>query len=108
MRPFHLIQFWAVGGFALGLFTAMLSRNAIWICTDAVETTVLHHLEWQLAFLDRHDPEAYAAVSSIVADEESHQQFGRNNSGNAQIHKPIFSLVKRSTEFAIWLSTKLS
>ena len=108
MRPFHLIRFWAVGGFALGFFTAILGRSAIWICTDAVETTVLHHLEWQLAFLDKHDPEAYAAVSSIVADEESHQQFGRSHGGNSRIHKPIFFLVKRSTEFAIWLSTKLS
>jgi 3-demethoxyubiquinol 3-hydroxylase len=107
MQPFHIIRFWAIGGFALGLFTAIIGRNAIWICTDAVESTVLHHLEWQLAFLNKHDPEAHAAVLSIVADEESHQQYGQNNGRNTLLHKPIFFMVKRSTEFAIWLSTKL-
>lgn len=107
MRPFHSIRFWAIGGFAMGLITAILGRKAIWICTDAVETTVLHHLEWQLEFLSQHDPEAHAAVLSIVADEESHQQFGQNNGRNSFLYKPIFFIVKRSTEFAIWVSAKL-
>ena len=107
MRPFSSIPFWAVGGFVMGLITAMLGRKAIWICTDAVETTVLHHLEWQLAFLEQHDPEAHAAVLSIVADEESHQQFGQDHGRNSLLYKPIYFLVKRSTEFAIWISVKL-
>ena len=107
MRPFHSIRFWAIGGFAMGLITAMLGRKAIWICTDAVETTVLHHLEWQLEFLGGNDREAHSAVSSIVADEESHQQFGQNNGRNSFLYKPIFFIVKRSTEFAIWVSAKL-
>jgi 3-demethoxyubiquinol 3-hydroxylase len=107
MRPFRSIQFWAIGGFAMGLATAILGRKAIWICTDAVETTVLDHLEWQLAFLEQHDLEAHAAVLSIVADEESHQQFGQDNGRNSFLYKPIYFLVKRSTEFAIWVSAKL-
>lgn len=107
MRPFSTLPLWAVGGFLLGFFTAISGRNAIWICTDAVESTVLHHLEWQLAFLEQHDPEAHTAVLSIVADEEEHQQFGHNHSSNRLIHRPIFFIVQRSTEFAIWVSAKL-
>ena len=106
-HPFYTINFWAVGGFALGLFTAIIGRNAIWICTDAVESTVLHHLEWQLEFLNKYDSEAHAAVLSIIADEESHQEFGQSNGRNSLIYKPIFFIVKKSTEFAIWSSTKL-
>lgn len=107
MEPFQIIKFWAVGGFILGFFTAIIGRKAIWICTDAVETTVLEHLEWQLEFLSKNDTEAHVAVLSIVADEKSHQEFGQTNGGSSIFYVPIFFVVKKSTEFAIWLSTKL-
>jgi len=106
-RPFSTIKLWAAGGFALGLVTAILGRKAIWVCTDAVETTVLHHLEWQLEFLKAHDPEAHAAVLSIVTDEEAHQEFGQVHGKDSLIYKPIFFIVKKSTQFAIWISAKL-
>ena len=107
MQPFQTIKFWAVGGFVLGLFTAILGRKAIWICTDAVETTVLHHLEWQLEFLSKNDSEVHTAVLSIVDDEKSHQEFGQSHGENSLFYGPIFFIVTKSTEFAIWLSTKL-
>jgi 3-demethoxyubiquinol 3-hydroxylase len=106
-HPFSTIRLWAIGGFILGLSTAIVGRNAIWICTDAVETAVLHHLEWQLEFLSQHDLEAHAAVSSIITDEESHQEFGESNGKDSLLYKPIFFIVKKSTEFAIWISAKL-
>jgi ubiquinone biosynthesis monooxygenase Coq7 len=107
IRHCYALRLWAFGGFSLGLITALIGRNAIWICTDSVETTVLHHLDWQLGFLHKHDSVAYDAVSSIKADEESHQEFGHNNSKKSFIYKPIFFTVQNSTKFAIWLSTKL-
>jgi 3-demethoxyubiquinol 3-hydroxylase len=107
MKPFQILRLWAVGGFILGLFTAIIGRKAIWICTDAVETTVLHHLDWQLEFLSKNDSEVHTAVLSIVADEKSHQEFGHNHSENSLFYAPIFFLVQKSTEFAIWLSAKL-
>lgn len=73
------LAFWALGGAMLGTFTALLGRNAVWACTDSIETTVLHHLQWQLAFLEVHDVEAHAAVLSIKRDEENHQEMGRQN-----------------------------
>jgi ubiquinone biosynthesis monooxygenase Coq7 len=107
IRSCYALWFWAFGGFLLGSITALLGRNAIWVCTNAIETTVLHHLEWQLAFLNEHDKEAYNAVYSIKADEEAHQSSGAAHSKNALIYKPIFGVVKVSTKSAIWLSTKL-
>ena len=107
MQPFHTIKLWAVGGFVLGFLTAILGRKTIWICTDAVETTVLDHLEWQLEFLSKNDSEAHAAVFSIVADEKAHQEFGQSHGENSLFYAPIFFIVKKSTEFAIWLSAKL-
>jgi len=107
IRHCYALRLWAFGGFSLGLITALIGRNAIWVCTDSVETTVLEHLEGQLEFLHKHDPVAYDAVLSIKADEESHQDFGHSHSTNSFINKPIFVTVQKSTEFAIWLSTKL-
>jgi ubiquinone biosynthesis monooxygenase Coq7 len=107
MRPFFIIKLWAASGFAMGFFTALMGRSAIWICTDAVESTVLHHLEWQLEFLHQYDPEVRDAVISIIADEESHQEFGQNNGKASPMQKPIFFLIKKSTEFAIWVSAWL-
>jgi len=107
IRRCYAIKFWAVGGFFLGLFTALMGRNAIWVCTNSIESTVLHHLEWQLAFLSTNDLEVHQAVLSIKADEEAHQEFGQTNGKNSLVYKPIFYIVRRATEFAIWLSAKL-
>ena len=107
IRHCYALRLWAFGGGVLGLFTALLGRNAIWVCTNSIETTVLHHLEWQLEFLSKNDVEAYDAVYSIKAEEEEHQELGENNGVNSLVYKPIFYLVRKSTELAIWLSTKL-
>lgn len=107
VRPCHAIYLWGIGGFILGFFTALIGRDAIWVCTDSIESTVLHHLEGQLEFLAKTDIEVYAAVSSIKSDEESHQEIGKANGSNFFLYKPIFGLVRYATEFAIWLSTRL-
>ncbi|MCG8392534.1 MAG: demethoxyubiquinone hydroxylase family protein [Pseudomonadales bacterium] len=107
IRHCYGLTIWALGGWALGIITALLGRNAIWVCTNSIETTVLHHLQWQLAFLEQHDAEAHAAVLSIKNDEEEHRAMGKRNGRQSIIYTPIFWLVQRSTQFAIWLSTKL-
>jgi 3-demethoxyubiquinol 3-hydroxylase len=107
MKSFYVLGLWAIGGFLMGLFTALLGRKAIWVCTDAVETTVLDHLEWQLAFLKENDLEVHAAVLSIITDEQEHQEFGRNHGSDGFIYKSISFMIKRSTAFAIWISTYL-
>lgn len=107
IRHCYALYFWALGGAILGLLTALAGRNAIWVCTDSIESTVLHHLDWQLEFLENNDPEVHEAVQSIKADEEEHQEFGQNHGSKSPIYRPVFWVVRKSTEFAIWLSTKL-
>lgn len=107
IRHCYGLAFWTLGGTMLGTVTALLGRNAVWVCTDSIETTVLHHLQWQLAFLKIHDIEAHAAVVSIKRDEENHQKMGQQNGKQSLRYKPIFWLVQQSTRLAIWLSTKL-
>lgn len=107
IRHCYALYFWAFGGTLLGFLTAALGRNAIWVCTSSIETTVLHHLEWQLAFLEQHDKEVHQAVLSIKSDEEEHRDFGDSNGHRSLVHKPIFWVVSKTTELAIWLSKKL-
>jgi len=107
VRSCHALWLWSLGGTILGLFTALLGRRAIWVCTNAIESTVLHHLEWQLGYLKSVDSEAYHAVLSIKDDEEQHQSIGHKLGSESVIYKPIYWLVGFSTKVAIWLSTKL-
>ncbi|MDX1497829.1 MAG: demethoxyubiquinone hydroxylase family protein, partial [Salinisphaeraceae bacterium] len=44
IRHCYGLTLWALGGWGLGIITALLGRNAIWVCTNSIETTVLHHL----------------------------------------------------------------
>ena len=107
IRHCYALGLWALGGMLLGLVTSILGKNSIWVCTNAIETTVLNHLEHQLEYLQSVDTEAYEAVLSIKNDEESHQQHGAESQQPSVLNKPIFGLVSVSTAFAIWLSTKL-
>ncbi|MBQ4810324.1 demethoxyubiquinone hydroxylase family protein [Pseudoalteromonas luteoviolacea] len=47
VRHCYALWFWSLGGSLLGIITGLL----IWVCTQAVESTVLHHLDWQLRYL---------------------------------------------------------
>lgn len=107
IRHCYALHFWALGGATLGFLTALAGRNAIWVCTYSIESTVLHHLDWQLDLLEQHDTEVHAAVLSIKADEQEHQEFGQNHGSKSAMYRPVFWVVRNSTEFAIWLSTKL-
>lgn len=107
IRRCYGIHLWALGGFILGFFTALAGRNAIWVCTHAIESTVVHHLNWQLEFLNKYDAQVYEAVVSIKADELSHQEYAQIQGVNAWYYQPIYNVVRLATEIAIWLSSKL-
>ena len=107
LRSCYSLFLWSLGGSILGYLTALMGRRAIGVTTDAVESTVLHHLEWQLAYLESTDTEAYNAVRSIHDNEVEHRNWGRDLGEDTAIYQPIRWLVSGSTKFAIWLSTKL-
>jgi len=97
-----------IGGRLLGSFTALLGERAIWVCTAAIENTVNQHLDHQVAVLSQSDPEALAAVESIRRDEEEHEDHAVRNGGEGGgLYRALRWLVKSTTSFAIWLSTKL-
>lgn len=96
-----------VGGYLLGLVTGLLGPAAVAATTVAVERVVLRHLEAQLACLKDRDPQAHAAISAIVREEQEHHDRAspeaRAGSFWPRILMPV---VAASTELVIWIGMR--
>jgi ubiquinone biosynthesis monooxygenase Coq7 len=105
-RPCRVMSFWSWGGWWLGLLTALMGRQAIWICTAAVEAAVHRHLDDQLHFLDGRDPGLSAIILSIREEELAHLQHAEDH---IETRGAGARLLRRAITFAtdavIWLST---
>lgn len=105
-RPCRIMTFWSVGGYVLGLVTALLGRNSIWVCTAAVESSVHRHLDDQLNFLQTRDDDVHSAILSIREEELAHLRIAERNAGIANWWgRIVHGVVSVSTEIVIWLST---
>lgn len=104
-NSFHLC---GLGGFALGVLTGLIGRQAIAATTAAVERVVLRHLREQISELEAADIQAVNAIREIIADEEQHHDLARNQvcerSLAARLIDPVVTV---STEAVIWLGMKL-
>jgi ubiquinone biosynthesis monooxygenase Coq7 len=97
-----------VGGYSLGLLTAICGRSAIAATTAAVEKVVLRHLQEQLSTLGVSDPQASAAIAAIVADEQQHHDRSDSLAKTGRFWpKVITPVVTASTEFVIWAGMRL-
>ncbi|MBL1406284.1 MAG: demethoxyubiquinone hydroxylase family protein [Rhizobiales bacterium] len=106
-RPCRALWLWGIGGWLLGLTTALLGKNMVWLCTEAVEETVHLHLEEQLIFLRGKDNELVVLIESIKEEELSHLDHATANINNrGRLAKIVQWKIKTATEFIIWLSTQ--
>jgi ubiquinone biosynthesis monooxygenase Coq7 len=97
-----------VGGYLLGIATALLGRSAIAATTVAVESVVLSHLRRQLRVLQGQDQEAVAAISSIVAEEQEHHDRSEVHARQGKFWpRLLLPVVSASTESVIWLGMRL-
>jgi ubiquinone biosynthesis monooxygenase Coq7 len=105
-RPCGATFVWGLGGALLGGATALLGRNGIMICTEAVERTVHRHLNEQLVWLAGRDRELAEAILEIRDEELGHRK-------DAEMRRSCYRLPARSldwsicalTDFLIWGST---
>ncbi|OWV77152.1 ubiquinone biosynthesis protein UbiB [Rhizobium sp. R339] len=105
-RPCRVMAFWSLGGYVLGLLTALCGRNMIWICTEAVESTVHRHLEDQLAFLESRDPELHALIESIQEEELAHLRQAEDRQEERGLGRALLlPVIGALTDLMIWLST---
>jgi 3-demethoxyubiquinol 3-hydroxylase len=105
-RPCRALFLWAWGGFSLGVVTALLGRRLVWICTEAVEEAVHHHLSDQLHFLQSRDPQLFDAVAQVQSEELMHLETARTGRGTASLlPKLAGSFIFLVTDVLIWMST---
>lgn len=97
-----------IGGYVLGLTTALFGKAGIMSCTAAVETVVTDHLIHQVAQLrEAGETEALNAVESIVAEELEHQEAGLAQARNSVLYRPLGMVVSAATSCVIWLGLRL-
>jgi len=95
-----------VGGFCLGVFSALLGQQAIFATTVAVESVVLAHLDGQRMVLK--EPMAWRAVESIVCDEQHHHDAAQHQLTSQHIGLSVLmKSVGAVTEAVIWLGMRL-
>ena len=90
-RPCRVMAFWSLGGYVLGFATALLGRNMIWVCTEAVEATVHRHLEDQIAFLRDRDQ----SLHDLIGIDRENQRGG---------HAPLWRADDAAGKRASWRS----
>jgi len=96
---------WTIGGAGLGFLSALLGREAVLACTQAVERTVHRHLDEQIAWAADHDPVLAQTIRDIQVEELEHLDFAIR-----ERRKPGFQWLERAietaTETLIWVSTR--
>jgi 3-demethoxyubiquinol 3-hydroxylase len=105
-RPCRVMRLWSYGGWLLGFITALFGRQAIWVCTAAVEAAVHRHLDDQLAFLAGRDSELHGIISAIREEELSHLHYAEAQIVTAAApYRLLGGLISYTTDVLIWLST---
>lgn len=116
VRPTFLQPLWHVGGYALGMVTAMMGEKAAHACTIAVEEVIDEHYQDQLTHLKNQN--AYALTPQHTAlidlieecrqDEIAHKETAIHLGGQeAPAYDLLTSVVKTISRTAIWLSSRI-
>jgi ubiquinone biosynthesis monooxygenase Coq7 len=104
--PCYSLWVWSLGGYVLGLLTALMGRNTIMVCTEAVEDAVHRHLLEQAAFLDGRDPELKNLIENIKMEELAHLDFARTRVRHSTATRALCLFIDAATSAIIWLSTR--
>ena len=109
VRPSLLQPVWRFGGFSLGAITAVLGRDFVMACTEAVESVIVDHYRDQLKELDKSkETELKKKISKFLSDEDEHKETGASNISNNTLKLRLFKLfVRKITQTAIKVSEKV-
>lgn len=110
VRPSVLTPLWHLGGYALGVTTALLGEKAAMACTVAVEEVIEDHYNRQLDWLDQ-KPEHQELAESIrrFRDDELHHRDVAldHHAEQTPFYGALSKGVKTVSKAAIWLAERL-
>jgi len=97
-----------LGGYALGLMTGLMGARFIATATVAVERVVLRHLQRQLLDIGMTDPDATAAISAILSEEQyHHDQSAAHIRHTGVFDRMIGAVISGATESVIWIGMRI-
>lgn len=111
IRPTILQPLWHVGGYALGMLTAMLGEKAAHACTIAVEEVIDEHYQAQLKKLEE-SQQSHTELAEVIEqcrqDEVSHKETAIDLGGReAPAYDLLTGTIKAISRTAIWLSSRI-
>lgn len=112
VRPTLLQPLWYVGGYALGMATALFGEKAAHACTIAVEEVIDDHYQSQLNRLAENPTPHTAPLADLIEhcrqDEVAHKETAIHLGGReAPAYDVLSSAVKAISRTAIWLSSRI-
>ena len=110
IRPTALSPFWSLGGYILGITTAMIDRKAAMACTVAVEEVIDEHYKSQQKKLknNNQEKELLQLISKFRNEEIEHKNIAlKHNAEDAKGFKVMTHGIKTITKLAIFLSKKI-
>tara|TARA_A100001015_G_scaffold287001_1_gene356324 strand:+ start:720 stop:1190 length:471 start_codon:yes stop_codon:yes gene_type:complete len=91
VRPTLMHPLWSLGGFSLGVITALLGKNYVMACTESVETVIVEHYKKQIQEIEGSDnKELKKKIEKFLKDEAKHKETGLKNLQNKSLKLKIF------------------
>lgn len=112
VRPTILQPLWHVGGYALGMITAMMGEKTAHACTIAVEEVIDDHYQSQLKQLESANTPPNAPLANLIEqcrqDEVAHKETAIDLGGReAPAYALLTTAIKTISRTAIWLSSRI-
>ncbi len=109
--PTLLTPLWHVGGYLMGVTSALLGEKAAHACTIAVEEVIEEHYQSQVDALSAsthpRDVQFKALFQKCQQEESEHKHIAIDQGGESAPFYPILTnLIKNATRLAIFLSKK--
>jgi ubiquinone biosynthesis monooxygenase Coq7 len=107
VRPSVLHPVWHVAGYAVGMATALLGKEAAMACTVAVEEAIDDHYKAQLASLPEEERDLKEHVAKFREEELEHREIGlANNATKAPAYALLHRVIKQGSKVAIWCAER--
>lgn len=113
VRPTVLLPVWNVAGYALGMGTALLGKEAAMACTVAVEESITEHYNYQLRELVNSDDaeehkELMETIKWIRDEEMEHHDTGLEHDAlNAPFYSALKNVIQVGCKVAIYASERI-
>jgi 3-demethoxyubiquinol 3-hydroxylase len=112
VRPTAMMPVWNAAGYALGLGTALLGKEAAMACTVAVEEVIAEHYNDQVRMLLQkgweEEEELRATFREFRDDELEHKDTGiEHNAERAPMYKALSAIIKAGCHTAIRITERV-